>query len=65
MHTKQVHYLLCGFLHFFQHAADEKYNFERLCQSTILNQQPLLRPLRLELSPEEEVVASMNMDIIR
>ncbi|XP_065861318.1 DNA mismatch repair protein PMS1 [Euphorbia lathyris] len=48
-----------------QHAADEKYNFERLCQSTILNQQPLLRPLRLELSPEEEIVASMNMDIIR
>ncbi|PKI62808.1 hypothetical protein CRG98_016759 [Punica granatum] len=26
-----------------QHAADEKYNFERLSQSTILNQQPLLR----------------------
>lgn len=48
-----------------QHAADEKYNFERLCQSTILNQQPLLWPLRLELSPEEEVVASMNLDIIR
>ncbi|CAK7348293.1 unnamed protein product [Dovyalis caffra] len=48
-----------------QHAADEKYNFERLCQSTILNQQPLLRPLRLELSPEEEAVASMKLDIIR
>ncbi|KAG5231753.1 DNA mismatch repair family protein [Salix suchowensis] len=48
-----------------QHAADEKYNFERLCQSTILNQQPLLRPLTLELSPEEEVVTSMNLDIIR
>ncbi|WCJ21359.1 DNA mismatch repair protein putative [Euphorbia peplus] len=48
-----------------QHAADEKYNFERLCQSTILNQQPLLRPLRLELSPEEEIVASMNINIIR
>lgn len=48
-----------------QHAADEKYNFEHLCQSTILNQQPLLRPLRLELSPEEEVVASMHMDVIR
>ncbi|XP_050366193.1 DNA mismatch repair protein PMS1 isoform X2 [Argentina anserina] len=48
-----------------QHAADEKYNFERLSQSTILNQQPLLRPLRLELSPEEEVVASMHIDIIR
>ncbi|XP_040962778.1 DNA mismatch repair protein PMS1 isoform X2 [Gossypium hirsutum] len=48
-----------------QHAADEKYNFEHLAQSTIFNQQPLLRPLRLELSPEEEVVASMHMDIIR
>ncbi|XP_057963527.1 DNA mismatch repair protein PMS1 isoform X2 [Malania oleifera] len=48
-----------------QHAADEKYNFERLSQSTILNQQPLLRPLRLELSPEEEVVASMHIDTIR
>ncbi|KAM7255013.1 hypothetical protein ACFE04_020254 [Oxalis oulophora] len=48
-----------------QHAADEKYNFESLAQSTILNQQPLLRPLMLELSPEEEVVASMHMDVIR
>ncbi|ONH93891.1 hypothetical protein PRUPE_8G259200 [Prunus persica] len=48
-----------------QHAADEKYNFERLSQSTILNQQPLLRPLRLDLSPQEEVVASMHIDIIR
>ncbi|XP_043708080.1 DNA mismatch repair protein PMS1 [Telopea speciosissima] len=48
-----------------QHAADEKHNFERLSQSTILNQQPLLQPMRLELSPEEEVVASMHMDIIR
>ncbi|KAL4338687.1 hypothetical protein HN51_048904 [Arachis hypogaea] len=48
-----------------QHAADEKYNFERLSQSTILNQQPLLRPIKLELSPEEEIVATMHMDIIR
>ncbi|GKV04896.1 hypothetical protein SLEP1_g16990 [Rubroshorea leprosula] len=48
-----------------QHAADEKYNYERLAQSTVLSQQPLLRPLILELSPEEEVVASMHMDIIR
>ncbi|XP_028804109.1 DNA mismatch repair protein PMS1-like [Neltuma alba] len=48
-----------------QHAADEKYNYERLSQSTILNQQPLLRALRLELSPQEEIVASMHMDIIR
>ncbi|KAI4341690.1 hypothetical protein MLD38_026383 [Melastoma candidum] len=48
-----------------QHAADEKFNFERLSESTVLNQQPLLRPLRLELSPEEEIVASMHMDKIR
>ncbi|KAG9443779.1 hypothetical protein H6P81_015119 [Aristolochia fimbriata] len=48
-----------------QHAADEKYNFERLSRSTILNQQPLLQPIRLELSPEEEVVASIHMDVIR
>nr|DAD33307.1 TPA_asm: hypothetical protein HUJ06_012158 [Nelumbo nucifera] len=48
-----------------QHAADEKFNFERLSQTTVLNQQPLLQPIRLELSPEEEVVASMHMDIIR
>ncbi|KAG5514241.1 hypothetical protein RHGRI_035591 [Rhododendron griersonianum] len=48
-----------------QHAADEKYNYERLSQSTNFNQQPLLRPLRLDLSPEEEIVASMHMDTIR
>ncbi|CAM8933258.1 unnamed protein product [Rhodiola kirilowii] len=48
-----------------QHAADEKYNYERLAQTTILNQQPLLRPLKLGLSPEEEVVASMHLDTLR
>ncbi|KAG9156968.1 hypothetical protein Leryth_009018 [Lithospermum erythrorhizon] len=48
-----------------QHAADEKYNYEHLSQSTVLNQQPLLCSLRLELSPEEEIVVSMHMDIIR
>ncbi|TVU29461.1 hypothetical protein EJB05_21027, partial [Eragrostis curvula] len=48
-----------------QHAADEKYNFETLSQSTTLNMQPLLQPLRLDLSPEEEVIVSMNMDTIR
>ncbi|KAG8060422.1 hypothetical protein GUJ93_ZPchr0002g24547 [Zizania palustris] len=48
-----------------EHAADEKYNFERLSKSTTLNIQPLLQPLRLELSPEEEVVVSMHMSTIR
>ncbi|CAH9079164.1 unnamed protein product [Cuscuta europaea] len=48
-----------------QHAADEKYNYERLSESTILNQQPLLRPLKMDLSPEEEIIVSMNMETIR
>ncbi|XP_075524207.1 LOW QUALITY PROTEIN: DNA mismatch repair protein PMS1 [Primulina tabacum] len=48
-----------------QHAADEKYNYERLSLTTILNQQPLLRPLHMELSPEEEIVVSMHMDTFR
>ncbi|CAI9264222.1 unnamed protein product [Lactuca saligna] len=48
-----------------QHAADEKYNYERLSRLTILNQQPLLRPVAVELSPEEEVIVSMHMDTIR
>ncbi|CAA7038359.1 unnamed protein product [Microthlaspi erraticum] len=48
-----------------QHAADEKFNFEHLARSTVLNQQPLLQPLTLELSAEEEVTISMHMDVIR
>uniref|UniRef100_A0A0E0CMQ9 DNA mismatch repair protein S5 domain-containing protein n=1 Tax=Oryza meridionalis TaxID=40149 RepID=A0A0E0CMQ9_9ORYZ len=44
-----------------QHAADEKYNFENLSQSTTLNIQPLLQPLRLDLSPEEEVIELISM----
>ncbi|XP_073130166.1 DNA mismatch repair protein PMS1 isoform X2 [Henckelia pumila] len=48
-----------------QHAADEKYNYERLSLTTILNQQPLFRPLLMELSPEEEIVISMHMDTFR
>ncbi|EPS64298.1 hypothetical protein M569_10482, partial [Genlisea aurea] len=48
-----------------QHAADEKYNYESLARTTVLNQQPLLRPLKMEMSPEEEIVISMNMNIFR
>ncbi|ESQ37908.1 hypothetical protein EUTSA_v10028404mg [Eutrema salsugineum] len=48
-----------------QHAADEKFNFEHLARSTVLNQQPLLQPLTLELSAEEEVTILMHMDVIR
>ena len=38
-----------------QHAADEKYNFERLQQITCLNKQPLLQPLTLDLTPAEKM----------
>ncbi len=36
-------------------AADEKYNFERLQATTVLNRQPLLCPQLLDLSPTEEL----------
>ena len=36
-------------------SADEKYNFERLQASTVLNKQPLLAPQPLDLSPTEEL----------
>lgn len=48
-----------------QHASDEKYNFERLSQTTILNRQPLIRPLALELSAAEEVTIAMHLDTFR
>lgn len=38
-----------------QHAADEKYNFERLQAITRLNRQPMLQPQRLEVTPAEAV----------
>lgn len=31
------------FLFYVQHAADEKFNFEHLARSTVMNQQPLLQ----------------------
>lgn len=38
-----------------QHAADEKYNFERLQQVTRLNRQPLVHPQKLQLTPAQAV----------
>ena len=46
--TTHAHTLLCL-------PADEKYNFERLQASTVLNRQPLLAPQPLDLSPTEEL----------
>ncbi|KAF2402077.1 DNA mismatch repair protein MutL [Trichodelitschia bisporula] len=44
-----------------QHAADEKYNFERLAASTALHPQRLVRPLPLSLSAADvETLANNN-----
>lgn len=48
-----------------QHAADEIYNFEQLHKTTTLNVQPLLAPLPLELSPEDELLVSNNLGIFK
>ncbi|KAJ0397999.1 hypothetical protein P43SY_004060 [Pythium insidiosum] len=39
-----------------QHASDEKFTFETLQRTTVLHQQPLVRPLPLELTASEEMV---------
>ena len=46
-----------------QHAADEKWNFERLCRETVIHEQTLIAPLPLELSPSEEHTILENMEV--
>ena len=46
-----------------QHACDEKYNFERLCNTTVIHEQKLLAPMPLELSPSEETCVLDHMEI--
>ncbi|KAG6901142.1 hypothetical protein C0995_016557 [Termitomyces sp. Mi166 len=57
-----------------QHAADEKYNFETLQQTTVINSQKLFnvamlisfgRPQSIELTASDELVALENMDVLR
>ncbi|TFK72296.1 DNA mismatch repair protein MutL [Pluteus cervinus] len=48
-----------------QHAADEKYNFETLQQTTKIKSQPLLKPRCLELTAADELTAVDNIDILR
>ena len=48
-----------------QHACEEKYNFEQLCKKTIIHEQPLIRPLPLELNPSEEACVMDHMDIFQ
>lgn len=46
-----------------QHASDEKFNYETLQQTTILHQQPLVRPLPLELTAAEEMVIMDHLPV--
>ncbi|KAE8881744.1 hypothetical protein PF005_g17982 [Phytophthora fragariae] len=46
-----------------QHASDEKFNYETLQQTTVMHQQPLVRPLMLELTAGEEMVILDHLDV--
>jgi DNA mismatch repair protein PMS2 len=48
-----------------QHAADEKYNFETLQQTTKIETQKLFKPRTLELTAVDELVAMENEDVLR
>lgn len=48
-----------------QHAADEKYNFETLQQTTKIESQKLFQPRPLELTAADELVAIENLDVLR
>ncbi|KAJ7641827.1 MutL C terminal dimerization domain-containing protein [Roridomyces roridus] len=48
-----------------QHAADEKYNFETLQQTTRIRSQRLFRPQPLELTAGDELLALENLDLLR
>lgn len=48
-----------------QHAADEKFNFETLQQTTRIHSQQLLRPEPVELAPTDELVAMEHAEWLR
>ena len=48
---------------FDQHACDEKYRFETLQKSTLMKQQPLIRPFPLQLDASEIQIVQDNLDI--
>ena len=47
-----------------QHASDEKYNFERLQDTTVVQSQRLVHPKRLELTALEEEIVMQSMAAI-
>lgn len=49
-----------------QHASDEKYNFERLQASTVVQNQRLVHPRRLELTAvDEEIILENNETLLK
>ncbi|KAK0466391.1 uncharacterized protein EV420DRAFT_1511385 [Desarmillaria tabescens] len=48
-----------------QHAADEKYNFETLQETTKIRSQKLFRPQPLELTAADELLALEHLDILK
>ncbi|CAL1697533.1 unnamed protein product [Somion occarium] len=48
-----------------QHAADEKYNFEQLQESTRIESQKLIRPEDIELAASDELLAIDNIEVLR
>ncbi|KAE9363727.1 DNA mismatch repair protein MutL [Stipitochalara longipes BDJ] len=47
-----------------QHASDEKYNFERLYATTIVQSQPLVQPKTLDLTALEEEIVMENLSAL-
>lgn len=48
-----------------QHAADEKFNFERLLAKCLIKSQPLIQPQRLQIGSVNEAVLRDNLDVFR
>lgn len=48
-----------------QHASDEKYNFERLQNTTAITKQKLVSPQQLEFSAQDELLVAQHTDALR
>ncbi|KAI5779236.1 hypothetical protein EDC01DRAFT_711548 [Geopyxis carbonaria] len=48
-----------------QHASDEKYNFETLQATTVVQHQPLVIPLELQLMAMDEVTVIEHLDLLK
>eukprot|EP01133_Synstelium_polycarpum_P002263 gene2263-2565_t len=46
-----------------QHAADEKYNYETLQKTVVLHSQPLIKPMAVSVTAEEELIIIDNLPL--